>query len=610
MNTIINRYEKRIAYYERKAIELGRKTSLISNLRLITAGIGVILGYYIATKPRGYVPWMLLLFTIGFFLYLVIVHKRCLVKNEYITLLKEINHHGAQRLKGQWREFSQRGDEFKEEEHPYASDLDVFGQGSLFQWINGTNTNMGKRKLAQLLTPLKITQGEIEVKQQAIQELAHKGWWRQRLQLEGAFIKEKNDDHGNLFQWSTTPEALYTNYYVKISLRFLPLITISVLALSILTDQITMKIPLVLVFIQLILSIIGIQKRNRALSLVYSYKNRIKTYGKILKHIERTKFKSKYLIELKNKLITTKGKTATAQLKQLERIVDNISNRSNFLFLPINILTLWDYQCMIDLEGWKQQSGSLIENWLTVIGEVEALSSLAVIPHDYPSWTFPSLTNQPSVFIGKSLGHPLLKDQRVFNDISIEGSTKVMLITGSNMSGKSTLLRTVGINLILAYAGAPIYANYLKCSLMDLYTCMRISDNMEKNISSFYAELIRIKKIVEATKEKKKVLFLLDEIFKGTNSQDRHLGAKVLIKQLYNNNGIGLVSTHDLELADMEQESYGLVKNYHFQEYYEKDEIHFDYLLRRGVSRTRNALYLIKLAGVEIEELSEDFSHE
>ncbi|HWJ02256.1 MAG TPA: DNA mismatch repair protein, partial [Verrucomicrobiae bacterium] len=177
-----------------------------------------------------------------------------------------------------------------------------------------------------------------------------------------------------------------------------------------------------------------------------------------------------------------------------------------------------------------------------------------------------------------------------------------ILITGSNMSGKSTLLRTAGLNLVLAYTGAPVCAENFRCSVMRVYTCMRVTDNIEQSISSFYAELLRIKTIVQAARERGQVFFLLDEIFKGTNSQDRHTGAKILIKQLSKQGAMGMVSTHDLELSELEKESKGQIRNYHFREYYENDQIRFDYLLRSGPSTTRNALYLIKLAGIELEQ--------
>ena len=252
---------------------------------------------------------------------------------------------------------------------------------------------------------------------------------------------------------------------------------------------------------------------------------------------------------------------------------------------------------MIALESLKKKSGKLIKTWLDTIGEFEALSSLSNLRYDNPDWTFPKITDKPYYIRARDMGHPLITENRVCNDLKIDGPTRALLITGSNMSGKSTYLRTAGINLVLAYAGGPVCAKEFHCNIFYIYTCMRVSDNLEKNISSFYAELLRIKEIVDESK-RSKVFFLLDEIFKGTNSHDRHEGAKILIKRLLDNNAIGLISTHDLELGVLERESSGKVRNYHFKEYYKNREIHFDYKLNPGISTTRNAMYLIKMVGI------------
>jgi DNA mismatch repair ATPase MutS len=253
------------------------------------------------------------------------------------------------------------------------------------------------------------------------------------------------------------------------------------------------------------------------------------------------------------------------------------------------------------LEAWKEQAGRSLNTWLQALGDFEALASLAVIAHDYPNWCIPEVEETPPYLKASQMGHPLLTEDRVCNDLAILPQAGILLITGSNMSGKSTLLRTAGVNLVLAYAGAPVCAAAFRCSLMRIYTCMRVNDNLEQSISSFYAELLRIKMIVAAAKQATRpVFFLLDEVFKGTNSQDRHTGAKILIKQLKRLGAVGLVSTHDLELAELAAESKGII-NYHFREYYQNDRIHFDYKLRPGVSTTRNALYLIKLAGIDIQ---------
>lgn len=271
------------------------------------------------------------------------------------------------------------------------------------------------------------------------------------------------------------------------------------------------------------------------------------------------------------------------------------------VYLILNPILMMDYHLTISLEIWKKNSGDNFENYLNVIAELEALCSLAVIRYDNPNWSMPKIDDKKTRIIAENIGHPLLGEKRVCNSVKVEEPHEVILITGSNMSGKSTFMRTIGINIILAYAGAPVCADIFNCSIMRLYTCMKTNDNLKEGISSFYAEMLKIKNIVEASKEGKPILFLLDEIFKGTNSKDRHTGAKILIKQLSRKGNIGFVSTHDIELGELEKESNSRVKNYHFSEYYYDNKICFDYKIKMGVSNTRNAMYLMKLAGIEIK---------
>jgi DNA mismatch repair ATPase MutS len=308
------------------------------------------------------------------------------------------------------------------------------------------------------------------------------------------------------------------------------------------------------------------------------------------------------LKKIKEGMCNRKGVLAYKQVDRLSKIIDSISSRHGSFYFIMNILTLWDYQNMISLERWRKESGGFLKAWLEAIGKIEALSSLAIIRYDNPEWVVPKISeSEKPEFEAKSMGHPLLRGNRVENDLSTNIPDRILLITGSNMSGKSTLLRTAGINLVLAYTGAPVCARKFTASIMEIHTCMRVSDDLSRNISSFYAELLRIKNIVKEAETGKSLFFLLDEIFKGTNSIDRHTGARVLIQKLNGLNCIGLVSTHDLELGDLEKSS-DKIKNYHFEEYYKDDRIHFDYKLRNGVSKTRNAVYLMKMAGIDIAE--------
>ena len=602
MKTSKEIYEKRIGYYEGKSSKLLKEMNTLSHLRIFTAVAAVFSIIFLSRITINYITWGISVLFLTIFIYLVYIHHKVKTANQYLLTVKEVNAASLKRLKGEWKEFLDRGDSFEMEEHNFSKDLDIFGQGSLYQWISTANTYIGKRRLAKMLTNPCRDKEQIEKRQAAIQELAQKRWWRQRLQAEGILMGEEDQAIEQLLEWSENDHPLYSRTWVRIIVRLLPVITIITMLLAFSTNLLVRYIPLLFLILHFFLLSFDVKKRTQELALIYQCKNSIKVYGRILRHLEKIHFQSEYLCTLKEKLIDDRGITAVEQLKKLEGIVDQILNRNNMAFFPINLLVLWDYQCMLAVEDWKRQGGPMLRKYLEVIGEVEGLTSLALIGYDYPQWAMPKITKAPSRFTAKAIGHPLLTHKQVCNDVGIDAPTKVLLITGSNMSGKSTLLRTLGINLVLAYAGAPVCAKSMECSRMDIYTCMRISDNLEKSISSFYGELLRIRKIVEATKEERQVFFLLDEIFKGTNSEDRHIGAKMLIRQLYHNNAIGLVSTHDLELGELEKESEEVVKNYHFQEHYQDNQIYFDYKLRPGISTTRNALYLMKMAGVEFSE--------
>jgi hypothetical protein len=593
-----DKYLKRRDKYKLLLEKQKKQVNLISNLRLFDVLVAIASFVFFYRSGDYSIAWGTMGIYILIFSYLVILHSKAIRRREFIVALYDVNDMSIKRLNEEWKDFKDRGEEFKDDNHPFSGDLDIFGKSSLFQWISTANTESGRRTLSRdLMYPGKNTE-EIKSRQKAIKELSHRLWWRHRFSAEGLMVSGKLKGEEELLLWAGGSSELYNNPVFVLLLRLIPAITISTLIFSYILHIIPTIVPKLLLLAQFGALFIGAQ-RNSILGRVHGYKSNIRLYSKMLKYLEKNKFNSPYIKNLQTKLLNSKNENSSSQIARLERIVDSISNRGNMMFLPINVLLLWDYQCMVSLERWRRSSGKLIKNWIGTIGEMESLSSLAVIGHDHLDWVVPEFTEKPSVLRAKNLGHPLLTKVQVRNDVDIEEPTKSLLITGSNMSGKSTYLRTAGINLVLAYAGAPVCATHMKCSIMNIHTCMRVSDNLDKNISSFYAELLRIRDIVHASKSNPQVFYLLDEIFKGTNSQDRHTGAKLVIKKLCENGAIGMVSTHDLELGELEKESKGEIRNYHFQECYENNEIKFDYKLRTGISTTRNAMYLIKMVGIE-----------
>lgn len=595
------RYEKRRTYYARRLEKLTQEINRLSNLRLALFFAGCALAVFLYMTQRISLGLGILSLTVVSFTALVFWHQALRTKQTYLQVICEIYDQALKRIAGEWKSFPDTGENFKDPAHPYSEDLDLFGASSLFQWINTAKTFRGREKLKEWLIESTVEVSLIQKKQAAIKELALNLAWRHRFMAEARVTKRPLISPTPIIDWAKTYDPAYLRPWIVILARALPTITLTFVLLYFLTSKVSYWFPLAGFFIQALILFAG-RQRGKALEAVYAYKDSIKTYEKMLERFEKRSFKSEYLQELKTSLFDRDGKKAFEQIRKLSGLAELISNRSNSMFLVINILTLWDIQCMISLEAWKEKSGRFLGRWVDTIAELEGLTSLAIINFDHQEWALPEFDPNNSGITAVNLGHPLLADSTA-NDLAIEKRSGILLITGSNMSGKSTLLRTVGINLVLAYAGAPVCAKSFSCSMLKIYSCMRVSDNLGENISSFYAELLRIKQIVSATKTEQRIFFLLDEIFKGTNSQDRHAGAKVLIRQLSKAGAIGMVSTHDLELGELERESERKIRNYHFREFYKNDEIHFDYKLRPGISTTRNALYLIKMAGIEVEEM-------
>lgn len=353
----------------------------------------------------------------------------------------------------------------------------------------------------------------------------------------------------------------------------------------------------IVLIINLLLAFLNMQKSTSVLLPIGDFYKNIKVYEGIFKEIDKMNFTSSYLKELDDKL-NKEGQSIKA-LDELSKIGEYINIRQNFVGnVLLNGAFLWDFHCIDIFDKWKRKYGASMRTYLEVVGEIEALISLASIAYLRDDYTFANISEDeiPQIEF-ENLKHPLIKiDDAVGNRISLNGKTCV--ITGSNMSGKTTFLRSIGINLVLAYAGGPVIASEFNASIMKILTSIRVEDNVNKGISTFYAELLRIKEMTEYNKNELPMICLIDEIFKGTNSADRIICATEAIKKLSKPWSITLVSTHDFELCNLEHDENIRAVNYHFAEHYENDEIKFDYKIRDGRCVTTNAKYLLKMAGI------------
>ncbi|GAA0069859.1 MutS family DNA mismatch repair protein [Clostridium sardiniense] len=532
----------------------------------------------------------------------VIYHNKLINKRIKVERFLEINEKGVKRISGEFRTIEDDGSEYINDSHPFSSDIDIFGKSSLFQLINDTLTKGGREKLVSNLSLKKLPTKEIiEKKQEAIKELGEKIKWRQELLVKGkTTIKNKKKETQELEAFLTWSKEKKEK---GISKKLVAYVFIAITFLSIVLSIIKIIPPSYILLVLLInFAVIKLITKDykEDLEMFNSIKHTIKSYAEILELIEKEEFKSEYLKGTKDKLKSDTSNSCGEEMKKLSNLLDWIGDSSgNAYYLIINIFIFSDIFIVENLEDWRSQNSKELEVWIDVISEIDALSSISNIYFDFDKFTFPKISDKKEVK-GKAIGHPLIGEKAVRNDYSLSNNKRVTLITGSNMSGKSTFLRTIGLNLLLSYIGAPVYSDNFTCGIFNIYTCMRTKDNLEENISSFYAEILRIKILIEATKKGEDVFFLLDEIFKGTNSLDRHIGATELIKQLINGGAIGLVSTHDLDLCNLE-ESDNRIENYNFREYYEDNKIKFDYKLRVGKSETQNAIHLMKLAGIEFK---------
>lgn len=591
-------YEEKITSHTKKSDLLNKKSNIIGWSKLTILILIIAMDYFFYKKNNYSDIFITSIIGLLVFLILVFYHNRILILKEKEDILIEINKKGIKRLEGKYREFEDEGKEFIDDSHPFTNDLDVFGNGSIFQYINTTVTHGGRILLCNLLKlQVAFSKEEIKLRQEAIHELGEKVEYRQNLFVEGKLNEVENIGMQSFIEWNKDKNK-YGLLRILIACVFIFITIVSICLV------ITNILPESFLLLNLIANYIAVKILSSVIKdeieLFESIKKVIKGYEGIFNITESQEFNCLYLKSLSSKL-KNENISCKLEIKKLSNILDWIGNsKYNAYYFLMNIFVFSDVFLMRNLYNWRERNGKHIEQWINVVSEIDALSSISNLAFENSDWVYPNISDK-DIIEGENIGHPLIGEGAVKNNFKLNGEKRVAVITGSNMSGKSTFLRTLGVNLLLSYIGAPVCAKKFSCGIMNIYTCMRTKDNLQENISSFYAEILRIKLLIKACKRGEKVFFLLDEIFKGTNSQDRHIGAKVLIKQLIEYGGVGLVSTHDLELCDLEYENNKII-NYNFREYYKNNKIKFDYLLRKGKSETQNAIHLMRLAGIEIRE--------
>ena len=585
-------YKNRIEEFSKLESHYFNKEKKIPFIRLAII-IFSILFFYIIFSFNIFIAIAFLVVAIVGFIIVVKYDDSLISKNKYYNNLKIINEKELKHIEN--NEYSYpNGSSYINNEHWYSSDLDLFGNFSLFQYINRTTLKFSSDILADWLLN-KANNEEIKLRQESILELKNKIDWRQDLIIAGLKNNAENNDVQKILGWIKEPSVFINKKSFILVCKVLPVITIISITLSFV--YIPVVIPILLVFLHLL--IINNTKNNIKIihAQVSKNVNLLKAYTDIISVIEKEKFQSQTLQLLCNNI-----KNASQSIKYLTKILNNLDFRFNILVHPIiNTLFLFDFHNVVKLERWKQNNVHNTVKWFLSVGEFEVLSSFANLSFNNPDWVFPKISAHHFIIKAKNIGHPLLNQkQRVCNDFELTGNSKINLITGSNMSGKSTFLRTVGLNIVLASIGSCVCAKEFVLSPIQVLTSMRINDSLEENTSSFFAELKRIELIIKLTEQKEKVFLLLDEILRGTNSNDRHIGSIALIKQLIKNEAIGIVATHDIPLSELSLELPNNIENFNFDVKVNDNELFFDYKLNNGICKSLNASILMRKMGIKI----------
>jgi hypothetical protein len=516
------------------------------------------------------------------------------------------------RLDGRWAGTGATGDAYLHGVHPYARDLDLFGPGSLFQLLSTARTHIGEETLARwLLEP--AAPEAIRERQEAVSEL------RPRLDLreELAVLAEEarsGVDPAALAAWGEAPPRLNRRLF-RVLARALPVAGTAGLAAAFALAaeeagalQVAPWAHLALRdFLLTVLLVNGwflfrtYRKIESMVAAVEEAAHELGLLSEVLVRLERERLHAP-LLERMRASLESEGEPPSRRLKRLARLIDLLDSRDNVFVRILEVFVLWTPRRAVEVENWRRHSGPAVRRWLEAAGTMEALCSFASHAFEHPADPFPEVAAGEAMVEAEAIAHPFLPEERaVANDVTLGApGARVLIVSGSNMSGKSTLLRTVGVNAVLAQAGATVRARRLRISPLAVGASIKVTDSLQDGVSRFYAEILRIRQIVDCTDGGLPVLFLIDEFLHGTNSHDRRIGAEALVRGLVERGAIGLVTTHDLALAEIADGAAGSMRNVHFEDRVEDGRIRFDYVLRPGVVRHSNALELMRSVGLEI----------
>jgi hypothetical protein len=592
-------HEKYLGLAERYQVEFLREEKilfLISMLRLIVFVGGIGLASYSFTKSAFAGASVLSIF-ISLFLVLVLRYSRHEREKNLLENLVNINRNEAKALSFDLAPF-QDGNQWIDSSHDFSNDLDLFGAGSVFQYLNRTVSGYGNKILAAWLSDPFSLSGKMKERQETIHELSSKLFWRQEFIAKGMGHSFEEKDVAGLLAWLNDKQKFFKSVFGKLIIFLLP--SLAILSLILLIAGVFHYSVFTSLFL---LNLILVAWHLRSIGKIHMNLSRINVFlsslGSLLATFEKEPFQSPVLKKIQSDISGTSN-PAVFQLKKLSRILQAFDNRINLMIgFILNGLLLWDFHCIYRLEKWKEKSKGHLPRWLNHLGEIDAFISLANYAYNNPDFVYPVVSSDKSILMAKELGHPLIHEEnRICNDFILPGSGHICIITGANMAGKSTFLRTVAVNYILGMTGAPVCASEMGFTPLRLFTSMRTTDSLGHNESYFYAELKRLRILKERLEEGVETLFILDEILKGTNSNDKSTGSKLFLKKIIVLGGTGLIATHDTSLGEMEDEFPELIANHCFEIEIKGERIIFDYKLQNGITQKMNASLLLRQMGL------------
>ncbi|HKG24822.1 MAG TPA: hypothetical protein VKB09_04195 [Thermomicrobiales bacterium] len=597
-------YTSRRERYAADRDDLTQRWNRLANLRLV-AFVAFAACLIWAIWVRSWLPVAPAAVALAAFVGLVVTHRRVGRARWRASILHDLNDEAEKRVRRDWADLPLRHAFRAGPEHPFAGDLDLFGRASVFHLLETVETPMGEAALrGSLLNP--IAPAEVRERQGAVRELAPLLDWRQELALRGRQAGVERPDPTPFLRWAEGEPWLAHRRWLVWAARA----SVALLAMTAGLDVAGVLGPplwIAFLFTNLVISQVLGRGASEPIATAASQHDALVSYAGLLAHLDTHRAEAALLRRLHDRLVVER-RPAHEQVRRLHQLTAWAVPTGSIGYLPLQALVCLDIHVLDALERWKAASGRHVREWLETIGEVEALAALAGLAHDEPTWTFPEIDEDATRFEASALGHPLLPDDaRIVNDVEVGPPGTFLLVTGSNMSGKSTLLRAIGVNIVLAGAGAPVCASSMRLPPVSLWTSVRVQDSLERGVSFFMAELLRLKQIVDAARaanpDDRRLFYLLDEILQGTNTAERQIAARRIVRGLVVYGAIGAVSTHDLTLAEGPELS-DLAELVHFRDTVAQTvagaSMGFDYTLRPGLATSTNALRLMELVGFDL----------